>query len=41
MIAINVQGLLYTTRAALPHLLKSAEGGPPPACSSDVDASAR
>jgi hypothetical protein len=29
MIAINVQGLLYTTRAALPHLLKSAEGGPP------------
>jgi NADP-dependent 3-hydroxy acid dehydrogenase YdfG len=28
MIAINVQGLLYTTRAALPHLLQAAEGGP-------------
>ena len=28
MIAINLQGLLYTTRAALPHLLKAAEGGP-------------
>jgi NADP-dependent 3-hydroxy acid dehydrogenase YdfG len=28
MIAINVQGLLYTTRAALPHLLKAAEDGP-------------
>ncbi|MEU9918596.1 SDR family NAD(P)-dependent oxidoreductase [Streptomyces sp. NPDC051001] len=28
MIAINVQGLLYTTRAALPHLLKAAEEGP-------------
>jgi NADP-dependent 3-hydroxy acid dehydrogenase YdfG len=28
MIAINVQGLLYTTRAALPHLLKAAEQGP-------------
>jgi hypothetical protein len=41
MIAINVQGMLYTTRAALPHLLNSAERGPPPACSSDVDASAR
>ena len=27
MIAINVQGLLYTTRAALPHLLKAAEDG--------------
>ncbi len=26
MIAINVQGLLYTTHAALPHLLKAAEG---------------
>jgi NADP-dependent 3-hydroxy acid dehydrogenase YdfG len=25
MLAINVQGLLYTTRAALPHLLKAAE----------------
>ena len=25
MIAINVQGLLYTTRAALPHLLQAAE----------------
>ncbi|MEU0068790.1 SDR family NAD(P)-dependent oxidoreductase [Streptomyces sp. NPDC006332] len=28
MIAINVQGLLYTTRAALPHLLKAAEQNP-------------
>src|SRR5580693_9152195 len=28
MIAINVQGLLYTTRAALPHLLQAAEHGP-------------
>jgi NADP-dependent 3-hydroxy acid dehydrogenase YdfG len=28
MIAINVQGLLYTTRAALPHLLNAAEEGP-------------
>ncbi|MFE2747135.1 SDR family NAD(P)-dependent oxidoreductase [Streptomyces scopuliridis] len=28
MIAINVQGLLYTTRAALPHLLKAAVEGP-------------
>ncbi|WP_109005536.1 SDR family NAD(P)-dependent oxidoreductase [Streptomyces rishiriensis] len=28
MIAINVQGLLHTTRAALPHLLKAAEDGP-------------
>ncbi|MFI9345726.1 SDR family NAD(P)-dependent oxidoreductase [Streptomyces sp. NPDC052773] len=28
MIAINVQGLLYTTRAALPHLLTAAEQGP-------------
>jgi NADP-dependent 3-hydroxy acid dehydrogenase YdfG len=28
MIAINIQGLLYTTRAALPHLLKAAEDGP-------------
>ena len=28
MIAINVQGLLYTTRAALPHLLKAAEASP-------------
>jgi NADP-dependent 3-hydroxy acid dehydrogenase YdfG len=28
MIAINVRGLLYTTRAALPHLLKAAEDGP-------------
>ncbi|MET8330219.1 SDR family NAD(P)-dependent oxidoreductase [Streptomyces sp. NPDC005181] len=28
MIAVNVQGLLYTTRAALPHLLKAAEEGP-------------
>ena len=26
MIAINAQGLLYTTHAALPHLLKAAEG---------------
>lgn len=26
MIAINVQGLLYTTRAALPHLLQAAQG---------------
>ena len=28
MIAINVQGLLYATRAALPHLLKAAEANP-------------
>src|SRR5687767_3656106 len=28
MIAINVKGLLYTTRAALPHLLQAAEEGP-------------
>jgi len=28
MIAINLQGLLYTTRAALPHLLEAAEDGP-------------
>jgi NAD(P)-dependent dehydrogenase (short-subunit alcohol dehydrogenase family) len=28
MIAINVQGLLYTTRAALPHLLQAVEDGP-------------
>jgi NADP-dependent 3-hydroxy acid dehydrogenase YdfG len=28
MIAINVQGLLYTTRAALPHLLQAAEDSP-------------
>ena len=28
MIAINVQGLLYTTRAALPHLLQAAQQGP-------------
>jgi NADP-dependent 3-hydroxy acid dehydrogenase YdfG len=28
MIAVNVQGLLYTTRAALTHLLKAAEDGP-------------
>jgi NADP-dependent 3-hydroxy acid dehydrogenase YdfG len=28
MIAINAQGLLYTTHAALPYLLKSAEEGP-------------
>jgi len=28
MIAINVQGLLYTTRAALPHLLRAAEQSP-------------
>lgn len=28
MLAVNVQGLLYTTRAALPHLLKAAEDGP-------------
>src|SRR5687768_5234107 len=27
MIAVNVQGLLYTTSAALPHLLQSAEDG--------------
>jgi NADP-dependent 3-hydroxy acid dehydrogenase YdfG len=27
MIAINVRGLLYTTRAALPHLLTAAEDG--------------
>src|SRR5260370_380239 len=29
MIAVNVQGLLYTTRAALPHLLHAAEDRPP------------
>ncbi len=28
MIAINAQGLLYTTHAALPYLLKAAEDGP-------------
>lgn len=28
MIAINNQGLLYTTHAALPHLLKAANDGP-------------
>jgi NADP-dependent 3-hydroxy acid dehydrogenase YdfG len=28
MIAINAQGLLYTTHAALPYLLKTAEDGP-------------
>jgi NADP-dependent 3-hydroxy acid dehydrogenase YdfG len=28
MIAVNVRGLLYTTRAALPHLLQAAEEGP-------------
>ncbi|MFD5229033.1 SDR family NAD(P)-dependent oxidoreductase [Streptomyces qaidamensis] len=28
MIAVNLQGLLYTTRAALPHLLQAAEQGP-------------
>jgi NADP-dependent 3-hydroxy acid dehydrogenase YdfG len=28
MIAINVQGLLSTTRAALPHLLQAAKEGP-------------
>lgn len=28
MIAVNVQGLLHTTHAALPHLLKAAEDGP-------------
>jgi NADP-dependent 3-hydroxy acid dehydrogenase YdfG len=28
MIAVNVQGMLYTTRAALPHLLEAAEEGP-------------
>ncbi|MEW1722574.1 SDR family NAD(P)-dependent oxidoreductase [Streptomyces sp. NPDC093109] len=28
MLAVNVQGLLYTTRAALPHLLEAAEDGP-------------
>jgi NADP-dependent 3-hydroxy acid dehydrogenase YdfG len=28
MIAINLQGLLYTTRAALPHLLTAAKGDP-------------
>ncbi|MFF9032792.1 SDR family NAD(P)-dependent oxidoreductase [Streptomyces iakyrus] len=28
MIAVNVQGLLYTTRAALPHLLKAAGQDP-------------
>ena len=27
MIAVNVQGLLYTTRTALPHLLQAAEEG--------------
>ena len=28
MIAINIQRVLYTTRAALPHLLQAAEEGP-------------
>ena len=28
MIAINVHGMLYTTHAALPHLLQAAEEGP-------------
>ncbi len=28
MVALNVQGLLYTTHAALPHLLAAAQGGP-------------
>jgi NADP-dependent 3-hydroxy acid dehydrogenase YdfG len=28
MIAVNNQGLLYTTHAALPHLMKAAEDGP-------------
>jgi NADP-dependent 3-hydroxy acid dehydrogenase YdfG len=28
MIAINVQGMLYTTHAALPHLLQAADDGP-------------
>jgi NADP-dependent 3-hydroxy acid dehydrogenase YdfG len=28
MIAIDIQGVLYTTRAALPHLLQAAEEGP-------------
>lgn len=28
MIAINVQGMLYTTHAALPHLLQAADEGP-------------
>ncbi|MFD6999939.1 SDR family NAD(P)-dependent oxidoreductase [Streptomyces mirabilis] len=28
MLAVNVQGLLRTTHAALPHLLKAAEAGP-------------
>jgi NADP-dependent 3-hydroxy acid dehydrogenase YdfG len=28
MIAVNNQGLLYTTHAALPHLLQAAEDGP-------------
>ena len=28
MIAVNVQGLLHTTHAALPHLLNAAEDGP-------------
>jgi NADP-dependent 3-hydroxy acid dehydrogenase YdfG len=28
MIAVNAQGLLYTTHSALPYLLKSAEDGP-------------
>jgi NAD(P)-dependent dehydrogenase (short-subunit alcohol dehydrogenase family) len=28
MIAINVQGPLYTTRAAPPHLLQAVEDGP-------------
>ncbi|MFE2517881.1 SDR family NAD(P)-dependent oxidoreductase [Streptomyces mirabilis] len=28
MLAVNVQGLLHTTHAALPHLLKAADDGP-------------
>ncbi len=28
MVRVNLLGVLYTTRAALPHLLQAAEGGP-------------
>ena len=29
MVAVNVQGLLYLTHAALPHLVRAAQGEPP------------
>jgi NADP-dependent 3-hydroxy acid dehydrogenase YdfG len=38
VIAINAQGLLYTTHAALPYLLKAAEDGPRQAPTSSTSA---